>query len=136
VEGFLLLCDFAEEINSKLYIMGGGWSRLIMRQPETSMAIAAKLLVPWVDANRPHTILVRLVTNDGKPVPDADGQPVELSGRMEVGRPVGLTPGTDLDVPIVFRIERLAIEAGRFRWELLINDELVQKATFEVIRPD
>jgi hypothetical protein len=55
---------------------------------------------------------------------------------MEIGRPAGLAPGTDLDVPIVFRIERLAIEAGRFRWELLVNDERIQHATFEVIRPD
>jgi hypothetical protein len=136
VEGFLLLCDFAEEINGKLYIMGGGWSRFTIQQPEASMAIAAKLLVPWTDANRQHAILVRLVTEDGEPVPDADGQPVELSGKMEVGRPAGLPPGTDLDVPIVFRIERLAIEAGRFRWELLVNDELIQKATFDVVRPN
>jgi hypothetical protein len=136
VGGFLLLCDFAEEINGKLYIMGGGWSRITIREPGASMAIAAKLQVPSAEATSQYKILLRLVSEDGKPVPDADGQPVELSGRMDVGRRIEIPPGTDVDLAVVFRIERLEIEAGRFRWELLVNDELSQEATFDVIRAD
>jgi len=26
VEAILLLCDYAEAVNGKLYIMGGGWT--------------------------------------------------------------------------------------------------------------
>jgi hypothetical protein len=133
VKGLLLLCDFAEEINGKLYIMGGGWSRLALVQPEATMAIALKLLVPWTETNRPHAVLVRLVTQDGSAVLDAAGQPVEVSGRVEVGKPAGLPEGTDIDVPMAFRVERLSLRAGRFRWELLVNDKPVQSASFEVV---
>ena len=59
----LLLCDNAQEVAGKLYVLGGGWS--IYRGSPVSMALAVKIAVPWDAANVPHDFAARLVTEDG-----------------------------------------------------------------------
>ena len=69
----LLLCDYAQEVGGKLYILGGGWS--IYRGAPVTMGLAVKIAVPWDAANIPHDFSARLVTEDGgDPVlPQAEG---------------------------------------------------------------
>jgi hypothetical protein len=135
MEAFLLLCDYAEEVGGKLYIMGGGWSRVTRIRPVLDMSIAVKLFVPWNEANRPHLLRLKLVTSDGALVKNSDGQDLELSGKVEVGRPPGLAEGTPLDVPLSFRFEDLPLDAGRFRWELTVDEAVVAAASFDVLVP-
>ena len=54
MNGFMILCDYAEEIGGKLYVVGGGWSRTARADTAGDFYLAGKLLVPWTDANRPH----------------------------------------------------------------------------------
>ena len=104
----LLLCDYAQEVGGKLYILGGGWS--IYRGSPVTMGLAVKIAVPWDEANIPHDFAARLVTEDGgDPVlPKAEGgaEPMrlEFQGRFETGRPPGLPPGSELDAPFVVNI--------------------------------
>lgn len=134
MRGFIMLCDFAEEVNGKLYIMGGGWSRFMKVRPVIDMSIAAKLLVPWVETNRPHNLTVGLFTADGSPVTQgAERQVVQLGGQLEVGRPPGLKEGTEIDVPLAFRFEDLQLEAGRYRWELHVDSKPITDVTFDVV---
>ena len=37
----LLLCDFAEAVNGKLYVMGGGWNVLFAPGQPVTMSVAA-----------------------------------------------------------------------------------------------
>jgi len=62
----MLLCDYAEELGGKLYIMGAGWSQLRTPYQPSNMALAIKLSVPWTQANEPHNLAIRLVTEDGR----------------------------------------------------------------------
>src|SRR3974377_2306378 len=59
----MLLCDYAQEVAGKLYVLGGGWS--IYRGTPVTMGLAVKIAVPWDGANMPHEFAARLVTEDG-----------------------------------------------------------------------
>jgi len=121
----MLLADAAQAVNGKLYILGGGWS-ITGPQPAPS-AIAMKIDVPWNEANKRHSLRLDLLHEDGQPVmvptPTGD-RPVQISSEFEVGRPPGLTPGSDLDVALAINIGPLPLPpGGRYVWRCWINDE-------------
>jgi hypothetical protein len=126
-----LLCDYADEVGGKLYIMGGGWSQVGANAPLT-LALAVKLLIPWDQTNRPHAMRTELVTEDGVPV-EQNGNPVQVEGQVEVGRPPGITPGTPIDAPIALRFNGLVLAPGRYRWNFQINDETIASASFATV---
>lgn len=121
MHAFLILCDFAETINGKLYIQGGGWTRLATGGAPVNFFLAGKIFVPWTNANRQSALSLSLVTEDGNPVFDPNGSPVHMDGGFEVGRPPGTAAGTELDVPLTFRLEGLPMLPGRYRWELKVD---------------
>jgi len=127
----MLLCDAAEEVGGKLYILGGGWSFLHRPDVPTSMALAIKVAVPWNETNKAHTLRAQLLTDDGEPV-DADGEAIEATGNFEVGRPPGVKPGSDLDAPFVVPFQ-LALPAGGYVWELEIDGEPTARTPFRVL---
>jgi hypothetical protein len=132
--GKLLLCDAAQVQGGKLFILGGGWARVIAIGPLT-MALAIYLRIPWHAANQPKRLSVDLVDADGHPIPDPDGQPIRAEGGIEVGRPPGLRAGTSLDSCIAITINQLALGVGVYRWELHLDEELLDDAVFEVLAP-
>jgi len=136
VKAVLLLCDFAQEVGGKLYILGGGISKSISWGQPVSMSLAIKLSVPWTLANRKLKFQLGLVTEDGHPVHVPGGGPqIGANGQFEVGRPLGLTPGSPLDGSLAVPMFGMQLTHGTYRWELKIDDALVQTATFEVIPP-
>jgi hypothetical protein len=129
----MLLCDYAEEVNGKLYIMGGGWSKVLRPNAPVNMALAIKLSVPWIEANRRHTVVVRLLTENFEQVP-VDGKDVQLSINMEVGRPPGLRPGSCLDAPLAATFQGLSLPPGAYLWELGVNGNVLKRVPFDVIQ--
>jgi len=132
IEADVLLCDAAQEVGGKLFILGAGWSRALSQGPVT-MALAIKLSLPWHTANHPMEILIALLTEDGRPVPDASGKPVQIEGNLEVGRPPGLRQGTHLDSSFAITVTALPLLPGHYRWELSIAKELLKTIPFEMI---
>ena len=131
----MLLCDYAEELGGKLYIMGGGWSQLRTPNQPSNMALAVKIAVPWNQANEPHTLSIRLLTEDGEPVPNEGGGETVLMGKVEVGRPPGLRPGSTLDLPLTARFSGLVLEPGTYRWELEVDGAVMGRTVFDVVEP-
>lgn len=131
----MLLCDYAEELGGKLYVMGGGWSRLFMPNQPVNMALAIKMHVPWNETNRAHNIGVRLVTQDEEPVPNEQGENIQLIGQMEVGRPPGIRPGSRIDAPLALRFQGLSLDLGVYKWEFLVDDKVLQSTVFDVVNP-
>ncbi len=121
----MMLCDHAQVAEGKLFIAGGGWS--ITRTPTQMSAVAVLLQVPWGEANRKVRFSLALRDSDGRPVPqvrpDGESVPVRIDGELEVGRPAGLPEGSALDAPLAVKIAPLALPAGRYVWNLTINDE-------------
>ncbi len=132
----MILCDYAEELGGKLYMMGGGWSRNFTPNHPTNMALAIKLTIPWNEANRPYDITVRLVDENHEPFRDPDGNEVALMGKVEVGRPAGLRPGSNLDAALALRFDGLVLPPGTYVWELLINRNVLESTVFDVIDPN
>jgi hypothetical protein len=131
----MLLCDYAEELGGKLYIMGAGWSQLRTPRQPSNMALAIKLSVPWNQANEPHSLAIRLVTADGDPVTNEQDEEVMIMGKLEVGRPPGIRPGSNLDVPLAAKFSGLVLEPGTYRWQLDVDEVPMGKAAFDVIEP-
>ena len=133
----LLLCDHAQEVAGKLYVLGGGWS--IYRGTPVTMALAVKIAVPWDEANTPHALSARLVTEDGldPTLVGSDGQrapaPIQFEGSFEAGRPPGLPPGSDLDAPFAVNIAGLPLPPGRYEWRVAIDGELEDRVAFTVM---
>ena len=128
----MLLCDAAESIGGKLYILGGGWSQIYTPDVPVNMALAVKLAIPWDRANDPIQIRASLLTEDGQLVNFGMG-PVSTEGGIEVGRPPGLKRGTPLDAPLVLNFAGLTIQPGGYVWELEADGGVVARAPFRVL---
>lgn len=128
----MLLCDAADQVNGKLYIIGGGWSLIFVPDSPAPTTVAAKLAVPWDQTNSPLHIRARLLDEDGAPV-DLGAGPVQAEGVVEVGRPPGLKPGTPIDLPFVMPFGAPAYPAGGYVFELEVNEDVVARAPFRVL---
>jgi hypothetical protein len=131
----MLLCDAAQEIGGKLYILGGGWTRILRAGPAVPMALAIKLLVPWNETNRRHVFRARLLNEDGTGVLTDDHQPISIEGQIEVGRPPGHRAGSHIDAALAVTIPGLQLQPGAYRWEFAVNDAALASAPFEVLAP-
>lgn len=130
----MLLCDFAEALNGKLYITGGGWNRVIKVQP-ISCSVAIMLSIPWNKANEKHRLRLSLQTEDGAVVPDAEGKDVAITGEFETGRPAGVKPGSDLKNPIAIRLNGLDLDFGGYAFVLEIDGTEIARTPFTVEQP-
>ena len=95
----LMLADAAQAVNGKLYILGGGWSRIIAGAP---FAVALKVEVPYSQASDRHEWKLSLADADGSPVlvpmqQDSEPEPLVVGASFCTGIPPGVTPGTPLD---------------------------------------
>lgn len=130
MEATVLLADWAEAINGKLYIQGAGWSRISpSRLPGATMAVvncalAIKFDVGWEETNQKHEVTVRLVDDDGNAVVATPGNPVRVKAQLEVGRPPGVTPGAALDAALALQFRGIPLAPGRYRFCLDVDDQL------------
>ena len=134
VEALMLLCDSAQSVGGKLYILGGGWTQVSAAGAPAglAMALAIRLEIPWSMANERMALRLVLVTEHGEPVAVAE-QPVEATTEIEVGRPPGLRPGTALDASLAMNFNGLALEPGGYAWHLELEGELKARTAFRVL---
>jgi len=119
IRATVLLADYATVANGKLTAIGCGWN--IMSGP-SPFALAAIFEIPWQMTNTKHSFVFDLVDFDERPVLNEAGEPLEIRGDFEVGRPPGLRPGSPLLMPVAFNNAPLSLPAGsRFSWRLHIN---------------
>ena len=117
----LILCDYAEAISGKLYIMGGGWT--ICLPGPRNLALAIKVLVPWDKANEKHELKVMLQDGDGHTVSLGEPpNPVVVDSQFEVGRPPNIAKGTPLDFVLALGFTGLPLEPDTaYQWQIEIN---------------
>jgi hypothetical protein len=129
----MMLCDAAQSVGGKLYILGGAWSQL--RRPpgvrELGVTVAVKLSVPWDLANHRMDMNVRLLTDQGELVVLPSG-PVEATGQMEVGRGLGLRQGTPLLSTFVIPFGIRDLDPGGYVFELQIDGRIVATEPFQL----
>jgi Family of unknown function (DUF6941) len=130
----LLLCDFAEAVNGKLYVMGGGWNVLFAPGQPVTMSVAAVIAVPWDQTNRKYELALELLTEDGERVAMED-ETIAVTGEFELGRPPGIKPGSSLNAPFVWTFAGLVLESGGYEWKVSIDGEPVASRAFAVTSP-
>ena len=132
----LLLSDFVESINGKLYIQGGGWSRIRAARPMT-LGIGMVVHVPYSHTNQKHTLGIVLVTEDGAPYPTPPQAPMPFTATttFEVGRPPGMRPGEQSNVAVAIMVGGIQFEPGGYRVEVRLDndDDLLASAPFRAI---
>jgi len=133
MDATLILCDYAEAINGKLYIMGGGWT--ICPPGPRFMAVAIRINVPWEETNTKHQLNLFLQDGEGNAISLGEPpMPVEKSGEFEVGRPPGIPQGTEMDFTAVLGFINLPLlpDTG-YRWQLEISGEPAGHVSFRTL---
>ncbi len=84
-----LLADYAEIVNGKLYLMGGGWDTYYVREVPTQVRIAVAIGVSldWDETNQPFPVRATIEDDDGQVL-------ARIEGTMQVGRPASLPAGS------------------------------------------
>ena len=126
----VMLCDYAEAVQGKLYIAGGGWSELRGSGP-ADLALAVKMALPWTDADRAVPLEAALLTEDGHAV-DAGGEPVRFTAEVQASRSEDLPPGTPLDVAVAIRFANMVLAPGGYRFEVSVDGVLSATVPFRV----
>jgi hypothetical protein len=121
----VMLCDAAQAVDGKLYILGGGWT--IIGPEPSPFAIAVIIEVPWDQSNQKHTFNLDLVDEDGQPVTvegPAGTTSFSIAGDFEVGRPPGLREGTPLNFPVAITSGPVPLAPGRrYSWMLRVDGQ-------------
>jgi hypothetical protein len=136
VQALLLLCDSAQSVGGKLYILGGGWTQVAEPPPGNAipMGLAVRVLVPWDRTNEQIPVHLRLVNDQGVPVSNPDsGEPLEATTALEVGRPPGVARGTPLDAALALNFMGVVLTAGSYVWELEVAGNVKARAPFRVL---
>jgi hypothetical protein len=127
----MLLCDAAQVVDTKLYILGGGWN--VCRAPLIPMALAIKLDVEWTQTDLLHYWQLALLDADGRPVliDTLEGKkPIEIRGEFTVPRPTGLPEGSPVGFALAVNIGPIPLAAqNRYTWQLLIDGEIYEGAS-------
>lgn len=121
----MMLCDYGQVADGKLFINGGGWSVVDSHTPP--IGIAMIVMVPWDRASEPLELELTLVDEDGHPVVqgiEGARNPVRIDGRIEVQRPAAQPAGVPIDVPLVIGVPPLQLAPfGRYSWQLRIDGQ-------------
>jgi hypothetical protein len=100
------------------------------------MAVAIRVLVPWSDTNKQHSLALMLQDDNGSTIELGEPtRPVRHDGTFEVGRPPGIPAGTEMDFTAVMGFVGLPLmpDTG-YRWQLEIDDEPAAHASFRTVR--
>ena len=108
---FIMLADHAEVINGKLYIMGGGYDRRFINdiKAPVTLSMVIGVLVPWNLTNQPHTMKLRVETEDGAAVGP------EVQGEVTVGRSIQAISGQTFRAMSVVNLTQPLPQLGGYK---------------------
>jgi hypothetical protein len=107
---YLILADAVEAMNGKLYMMGGGWSTIFVREltRPVQVSFACGVVVPWNVADDDHTLEIRVQTQDGIEI----APPFTVGFRT--GRPANLERGAASHLPFAVKAEYTFPDFGAY----------------------
>lgn len=128
---FMMLADGAQAVGGKLYVLGGGWTHLLVPEfpgpPHAPFAIAIGMIVPWHLTNRKFRLAIELADADGNRIDEV------MSGEFEQGRPPGLRAGTEQRVLIAIQGQPHLPSPGRYVFNALIDGQPLDRTSFEAV---
>lgn len=129
----MILSDGAQVADGKLYVLGGGWTRMKPNTPAPH-ALGVIVHVPFDMTNQELKLELALLDDDGKGVqpPGAPG-PVKAEGEFEVGRPPGVKSGELMNFPLALTFNGIALEPGGYVWQCTVGGQQVARWPFRVV---
>jgi hypothetical protein len=126
---FLILADSAQVQGDKLHMLGGGWTFIWAKSfpAQHQLAVAAGILVPWLETNTTHAFRIEMRAEDGTKFG-------EVGGNFERGRPAGLPAGITQRVMIAANFAIRIEKACEGVTELWLNDTLAKSVPFRVVQ--
>ena len=127
---FVTVANHAEAINGLLYLQGAGWTDL--QQPVgpqgqpgvVHIGIGVSILIGWNDTNRQYPLKLGIVHEDGTDL-------MAIEAQVEVGRPPGLPPGSDIRSVLALGPEIVFPRPGGYEVRAEIDGN-VRSAAFRV----
>jgi hypothetical protein len=127
-----MLCDAAQVQSGKLFILGGGFDTISVREfpaAHGSLSLAMVAEVGPEDRQRDLELQISLVDEDGHPVG------VEAKGMLRVGAPPNLPPGSPSVVPIVSPFNGITFpEAKGYAFVVSLEGDELARVRFRVIQ--
>jgi hypothetical protein len=120
----MILADYAQVADGKLFISGAGWSTCGSGAVPSSVAVIFH--VPWQETNKRTDFSLRLIDEDGRSVvqPGAtDNMPVQVNGHFEARRAPDMAPGSEMNVPMSFNIVLTLEPSMRYSWVLEVDGQ-------------
>jgi hypothetical protein len=127
---WLILGDFAQVVNNKLYLQGGGWDRFTVNTgfPVThQVGIAASVLVPWNETNQEAHLEIEVQSDDGSTIG-------RIEGGFKVGRPPDLTPGQNQRTQIAANVRLELKEPGVYAIIGRLDGQELKRTQFNVVK--
>ena len=126
---YLILADWAEVINGKIYVQGGGWTTINAHEPlpvSRTIAIAVSPRVEWHETNVPHDLVIRILREEGQ------AELARIDARFEVGRSAGLPQGSSQPHPIAVNLPLTFERSGEYEVRASIDGEEVTTLAFRI----
>jgi hypothetical protein len=129
---FALLADAVQVSQGKLYVLGGGWDTLFVREFPArypTLGVGLKVRVPWSWTDRVVVIGIDLQDEDGArvlPTPP-------LAQGVKINRPQGIPEGSDVGIARSFTFNNLTFPAeGAYSFVVSLDQEVVSRLRFSV----
>jgi len=144
----IMLADFAEVHQNKLFITGAGINLLVVPPVEpyrVSFGVGMTVTVPWTATNQNHRLRIALADSDGQIVPIFQpfpglAVPEEDRGAIvanfNVGRAASMEVGEDSILPIAFQLPGLELpHPGTYKMTVEIDGTELATARFRMFVP-
>ena len=131
-----LLCDSAQVVDGKLYLLGGGWGATMAVAAPSAIALVVTL--PATAAGSRHRVELDLVDGGGAPLmfPTAEGEvPLRIATEFE---PAAIPGAATLSVPLAIGLGPLPYAADRgYEWRISVDGATSPdwKVAFHVASP-
>jgi hypothetical protein len=145
-----MLADSVDAVGGKVYMQGGAWSilhtpALPTRHPRIGIAVILRFPYQLAD-NMPHSFSLVIVDEDNRlvalgdappaPLPNMmieNGKLVGMRGSFTVGRPQGLQPGDEQQIPLAANLDGVVFErAGKYVVRVKVDDNVVKELPFRI----
>lgn len=127
-----MLADAAQVQGGKLFVLGGGFDTISARKLPVIHRSLTVALVAEIEPDERHRdleIALRLIDEDGVDMG------VEAKGKLRVGAPPNLPPGSSSIVPIVSPFHGIEFpDAKGYAFVVTFEDEELERIRFRVIR--
>lgn len=126
---FVILADFAQAVQGKLNLIGGGWNLHHAKEYPSNLllGLGIGILVPWSETNRQHTLQFEIKKSEGATV-------MQGKGEYAIGRDVSTPVGMEQRVTLAISAPVQVPEPGTY--EVIVSTVGKRKrVTFEALPP-